>query len=132
MFLDSDNRIRMDPDDYVLETFIEESTTRSMCRLGVWKNGSSDTVELGYKFLMQSKTFFDNKAGKVAFSGFSSYEFWDTFDWELAITGIICILILLAIIVYFAYIRNLNLKKLEADKRDEESRFESDSSYSEY
>ena len=126
IYFDSNNRVRMAPDAYVLQTFIESTTTRAMCRLGVWKNGSSKTVNLGYKFLSKSKTFFDNKAGKIAFSGFHNYDFWNDFDWELAITGIICIVVLLIIIVYFAWIRNKNLEKLEADKREEEERLDSD------
>ena len=129
MYLEDTHRIRMDPDDYVLQTFIEDTTGRAMCRLGVRKNSSSKTVSLGYKFLMQSKTFFDNKGGKIAFSKFSNYNFWtDEFDWELAAVGLFCVVCLLVIIAYFAYVRNRNLKQLEADKREEDSRLTSDSS----
>jgi len=78
---------------------------------------------------MQSRTFFDNKGGKIAFSKFSDYNFWtDQFDWELASVGLFCIVCLLAVIVYFAYVRNRNLKQLEADKREEDARLTSDSS----
>jgi len=48
MYLEDSHRIRMDPDDYVLQTFIEPTTGRAMCRLGIWKNDSSKTVNLGF------------------------------------------------------------------------------------
>jgi hypothetical protein len=82
-----------------------------MCRLGVFKNDFEHTLVMGRSFFDLSSVYFDDYNKKIGFTGYDDVEFWKSFDYELAITGLICVVLLVIVIIIFAIKRHRRLEK---------------------